>query len=451
MPRWGGTAAAFIGFELGKAFAPFGRIYSLEVFRGLMGVRACLGAKHSSLHREPEWQRLIERDRLRPDFRVFTGNDLAIDMVMYGSDYLLGLSTFAPDLFARRDEMWAEGDPAFYELNDMLQYLGFLAFRPPVPAYKHAAAMFLHLRGWIASDRTHPGSPTPAGERPRRLAQHRATPRRHQGGGVMSIQRISSLKTPEALRRHAAALGHRPAGGRRAGGRPRRAAGAALRPSRRHDRQPVRDPADGGLGRHRRRPTDRPDPSSMAALRPQRGQADLGGRGGRRPPRRPRQPAPVAPINDRNLSEIVGLRDAAGDAHREHFGKTDDLLVGLQLTHSGRFSRPDDHRRLRPVIAYRHPLLDPVVGVRDDGPVIDDDGIARLVEDFVPAARMAREAGFAFVDIKHCHGYLGHEFLSAVRSARPLRRYRWRTGAGFSARSSRASGPRRRAWRSASG
>ncbi len=99
----------FVGFELDKAFAPFGRIYSLEVFRGLMGVRACLGAKHSSLHREPEWHRLIERDRLRPDFRVFTGNDLAIDMVMYGSDYLLGLSTFAPDLFARRDALWAEG------------------------------------------------------------------------------------------------------------------------------------------------------------------------------------------------------------------------------------------------------------------------------------------------------------------------------------------------------
>ncbi len=84
---------------------------------------------------------------------------MAIDMVMYGSDYLLGLSTFAPDLFARRDAMWAAGDPAFYELNDVLQYLGFFAFRAPVPAYKHSAAMFLHLRGWIESDVTHPKSP----------------------------------------------------------------------------------------------------------------------------------------------------------------------------------------------------------------------------------------------------------------------------------------------------
>jgi hypothetical protein len=80
--------------------------------------------------------------------------------VVYGSDYLLGLSTFAPDLFAKRDAMWAAGDPAFHELNDLLQYLGFFAFRPPVPAYKHSAAMFLKLRGWIDCDDTHPSSPT---------------------------------------------------------------------------------------------------------------------------------------------------------------------------------------------------------------------------------------------------------------------------------------------------
>src|SRR6185295_9973154 len=98
------------------------------------------------------------RDQERPDFLVLTGNDLAIDMVMYGSDYLLGLSTFAPDLFAQRDALWASGDPAFYELNDKLQYLGHFAFRDPVPAYKHNAAQFLKLRGWIACDATHPRS-----------------------------------------------------------------------------------------------------------------------------------------------------------------------------------------------------------------------------------------------------------------------------------------------------
>jgi len=150
----------FIGFELGTMFAPFGKIYSLDAYEGLMGIKACIGAKHSSLERELEWQRLILRDRTRPDFHVFTGNDLAIDMVMYGSDYLLGLSTFAPDIFALRDRCWEKGDPAFYELNDILQYLGFLTFRNPVPAYKHSAAMFLKLRGWIGCDDTHPQSAT---------------------------------------------------------------------------------------------------------------------------------------------------------------------------------------------------------------------------------------------------------------------------------------------------
>lgn len=150
----------FYAFELGTQFAPFGRIYDLDTYAGLLGVKACAGAKHSSLHREPEWARLKLRDTFRPEFLVLTGNDLAIDMVMYGSDYLLGLSTFAPDLFAKRDALWAAGDPAFFEVNDLLQYLGFFAFRPPVPAYKHAAAMALKLRGWIATDATHPLSPT---------------------------------------------------------------------------------------------------------------------------------------------------------------------------------------------------------------------------------------------------------------------------------------------------
>jgi dihydrodipicolinate synthase/N-acetylneuraminate lyase len=155
-----GTVSPFIGFELGTMFAPFGKIYSLDVYRGLLGVTACLGAKHSSLNRELEWQRIVLRDQTREDFKVYTGNDLAIDMVMYGSDYLLGLSTFAPDLFAKRDAYWLAGDPRFYELNDQLQYLGFFAFRGPVPAYKHSAAMFLKLRGWLACDDTHPRSPT---------------------------------------------------------------------------------------------------------------------------------------------------------------------------------------------------------------------------------------------------------------------------------------------------
>jgi dihydrodipicolinate synthase/N-acetylneuraminate lyase len=150
----------FIAFELGTQFAMFGKIFDLETYAGLLDIPQCIGAKHSSLSRELEWQRLQLRDRKRPDFMVLTGNDLGIDMVMYGSDYLLGLSTFAPGEFAQRDRYWLEGDPRFYELNDLLQYLGFFAFRPPVPAYKHSAAQFLKLRGWIPSERTHALSPT---------------------------------------------------------------------------------------------------------------------------------------------------------------------------------------------------------------------------------------------------------------------------------------------------
>ena len=145
----------FLGFELGEMFLPFGEIYSLETLRELMCIPSLTGAKHSSLSRVLELQRLELRDQIRPDFKIYTGNDLAIDLVIYGSDYLLGLSAFSPEAFALRDKLWAQSDARFYELNDLLQYLGFLAFRPPVPAYKHNCAQFLNLRGRINSNRTH--------------------------------------------------------------------------------------------------------------------------------------------------------------------------------------------------------------------------------------------------------------------------------------------------------
>ena len=155
-----GQADEFIAFELGTMFAPFGKIYDLDVYSEIMGIPQCSGAKHSSLDRGLEWDRLNLRNKERPDFKVYTGNDLAIDMIIYGSDYLLGLSSFAPDLFAYRDRLWEEGDRGFYQLNDLLQYLGFLAFRPPTPAYKHSAAQFLKLQNWIGCDNTHPESPS---------------------------------------------------------------------------------------------------------------------------------------------------------------------------------------------------------------------------------------------------------------------------------------------------
>jgi len=149
----------FLGFELGEMFVPFGRIWDLETFEALLDIPQLTGAKHSSLSRELEWQRLAVRDRKRPGFKVYTGNDLAIDLVMWGSDYLLGLSAFHVEAFAARDRLWAAGDARFHELNDWLQYLGMLAFRAPVPAYKHTCAQFLHLRGRIGCPEPHPANP----------------------------------------------------------------------------------------------------------------------------------------------------------------------------------------------------------------------------------------------------------------------------------------------------
>jgi len=103
------------------------------------------------------------------------------------------------------------------------------------------------------------------------------------------------------------------------------------------------------------------------------------------------------------------------DAHREAFGSLEGLVVGLQLTHSGRFCKPDDHHKLSPRIAYHHPLLDEKFKIdpRDDSVVWKDEEIERLIDDYVAAARLAHEVGFHFVDVKACHGYLLHEFLSA--------------------------------------
>ena len=118
-------------------------------------------------------------------------------------------------------------------------------------------------------------------------------------------------------------------------------------------------------------------------------------------------------FTDDTVAGIARLRDVAIAAHREAIGDPDDLVIGLQLTHSGRFCRPTDKKRLAPLILYRHPLLDRKFGVADNHPVMTDDAIARLIEDYVIAAKRAKQCGYDFVDIKHCHGYLGHEFLSA--------------------------------------
>jgi len=114
-------------------------------------------------------------------------------------------------------------------------------------------------------------------------------------------------------------------------------------------------------------------------------------------------------------ASLADLRRALVSAHQERFGSSDDLFVGLQLTHSGRFARPNQKNRLEPRILYHHPLLDPKFGIDPGHACLTDGEIGKIIENFVRAAVRAQDAGFAFVDIKHCHGYLGHEFLSARR------------------------------------
>jgi 4-hydroxy-tetrahydrodipicolinate synthase len=153
------TTAGALGFELSPRFAPHGEIWDDETFERLLAIPELRGAKHSSLDRATELRRLAARDSERPEFRVYTGNDLAIDLVAWGSDYLLGLASFAPAAFAARDRALEEGELAFLERNDALQHLGNVGFRAPIPAYKHAAAQFLHLTGRLDGDAIHPRAP----------------------------------------------------------------------------------------------------------------------------------------------------------------------------------------------------------------------------------------------------------------------------------------------------
>ncbi len=120
-------------------------------------------------------------------------------------------------------------------------------------------------------------------------------------------------------------------------------------------------------------------------------------------------------INRFTLPDLARLRQALVDAHAARFGETGDLLVGLQLTHSGRFSKPVKLDPPKLQIAYDHPWLNRRVGLPpESGCVITDEQLDQTVVRFIEAASLAQEAGFAFVDIKHCHGYLAHELLSAV-------------------------------------
>src|SRR5256885_120949 len=110
---------------------------------------------------------------------------------------------------------------------------------------------------------------------------------------------------------------------------------------------------------------------------------------------------------------LAKLRRTLIDEHIRTTGSEEGLLIGLQLTHSGRYCRPNRHDKPEPQILYHHPILDRKLGLPADYPVLTDGEIEGILEKFHDAAKIAEELGFDFVDIKHCHGYLGHEFLSA--------------------------------------
>jgi 2,4-dienoyl-CoA reductase-like NADH-dependent reductase (Old Yellow Enzyme family) len=118
-------------------------------------------------------------------------------------------------------------------------------------------------------------------------------------------------------------------------------------------------------------------------------------------------------IVEENKMDLAELREILVRAHRERYGTADDLVLGFQLTHSGRFCKPTDKFRMEPRVAYRHPILDRKFSVTSDAQVFTDDELEPLVGCYVAAAKIAWDVGADFVDIKHCHGYLLHEFLSA--------------------------------------
>ena len=119
-------------------------------------------------------------------------------------------------------------------------------------------------------------------------------------------------------------------------------------------------------------------------------------------------------MNVQNLKELESLRTLLVKTHESEFGDSSDLVVGLQLTHSGRFARPNRKDTIEPRTVQRNKVLDQRVGIVDDSAIFTDDEISKLIEDFVESAKLAEQIGFRFVDIKHCHGYFGHELLSGV-------------------------------------
>ena len=332
---------------------------------------------------------------------VLTGNDLAIDMVVYGSDYLLGLAAFAPDLFAARDRLWAAGDPGFWELNDAPA-----APRAPSPSATRCPATATTRPSsctcGAGSTATSP-TPTRTGARTATSRCWRPPSRRleaddHRPGPAPDRRRRLPAHLDRARRRPPV---------RRRSVDPDGPLAAAARRRRAHGRQPVLRPARWRAGTATRRRPARPTSSGAAGGASARAGPSSSGAARRSPSATTAGPTPT--------SSSIG-DDLAGAARRSWWTPTssasaraDDLVVGLQLTHSGRWSRPDGRPRPAPPTPTRSSTSGP------RGEPFTDDELDDLVGDFVAAARTAAATpGFDFVDVKACHGYLGHELLSGV-------------------------------------
>lgn len=118
-------------------------------------------------------------------------------------------------------------------------------------------------------------------------------------------------------------------------------------------------------------------------------------------------------LNARTKADVANLRETLVRAHAEATGDADAPLVGLQLTHSGRWCRPNRKDLAEPRIVFRHPILDRRQNLAPDYPLITDGELRALTEAYIRVAKLAHETGFDFIDVKHCHGYLLHELLAA--------------------------------------
>lgn len=112
-------------------------------------------------------------------------------------------------------------------------------------------------------------------------------------------------------------------------------------------------------------------------------------------------------IHERNVGAYARMLEMTLKVHREEFGRDDDVLAPLQLTHSGRYSVP------RRIIAYHNPLIDEKTGLGPDYPVITDGELDRLADHYLAAAKLAYNAGFRAFDLKVTHGYLLSELMGA--------------------------------------